>query len=320
MSTDGQTVVKQQLIKEKTVLREEIGCPQEDTCRLQEQLANAHKEIDQLKDDVKELREKYEEEQRESIEEMKTAWTFESTELRTEIEHLKGEVERLEEAAALVSKCHEKLFESLLPYLFSEEARARATIESEEKTDSQSVYSSIMREDCLPVPTTSNDATSKCLFKLYRYVKQSGVINAEVVKELLKREHHLYTVGLTIEAGETKKGCFAIPRYDFVPLLRDVIFHLSRLKRLYLTDLLSINECVLPWIDSVPPTLEELSVPFTPFTVANIVKIAERCHDLRMLSIHYGYCIDWGEFAGVWNTDARKRTVNSVCRNIIGWW
>lgn len=306
-------------IQENAALREEKNQIQEDRLRLHEQLADARREIDELREEKEELREKHEEEHHELAEEMKAAWTFESAELRSEIERLKAEVGYLTGERATLTRHVDRLMEYARPFLLAEEEKDFEAIVREEGAEREKVHLAIIREHCMPIYTKDAEAQGTALFNLYKYMRNKSISDA-VASRQLSLEIGLRDLRFNIKGMKRWWNDAAeIPLDDMVPFALAVICPLPALKSLAFAFLPSMRECVLPLLDRLPPTLRGLGVPKTPFTVDDIITIAQQCKSLRELTITYNCCSDWGGFTEIRRMERRKDDVNRVCRGIIRW-
>lgn len=303
--------------KEKEHLREQNGQLQDANKRLQEQVTETLEVNAQLIENAEKTHEKYDEQQRELSEEIKAGWAFESNEQRAEIVRLENEVERRRGVETVLKKRNDELFESLVSYFPSVEKDVRAGVESEEKTERVKAYSFFIRQECLPIPITSNESTCAGLLKLNEYVK-NGAINATVVKEVLKEEVHVRELLLQLIGMHHYAGYFPIAFGILAFFLSTVVFQLPQLKQIKLAFVPSPRKYLLPLLDSVPPTLESLHLIHSSYTVADLLVITQRCPALRELGVTLGCCADFLRIS-VEEKDTQMKTVNQKCKGIIIW-
>lgn len=282
------------------------------------QLAKALEANEQLRKEVEQLRERCAQ-KCELADEMKAGWAFESTELRAGNEELKAEVSRLTEAAAVLRERNEILFDTVMSFFPSVESEARAVIEREEGRFTLPPTLTMVRKECLPIPTNGHMAKGKALYRLYEHVK-NHTVSAAVAGELLGGEAGVTSLSFIPEGGSgVWGGAFPIPQDDLVPFLQTVVCPLPALEKVDLYFFPSMSECVLPWVGEMQPRFTQLKVRCTPFTVADLRTIVQRCQGLVKLAVSFDYCTDWEDFEDEDDEDERKEAVNDVCEGIVRW-
>lgn len=271
--------------------------------------------------DAQELRERYEEERRELTEEMKAAWTFESNELRREVEGWRAEAERLKGVEARLAEHVVTLIE-LLPY---GEGDIRASIEREEETARTALPLSVdgMGKKFIDsfLDTKNFREVGEGLFRLYEEVV-SGDVPVPAVRQMLAKRRQFTELNFNTRGQkETLRAAnaFDIPPQDIVPFLCNVVCQLPRLRYLGLRCLPSMSESVVPVAGCLPVTITEVTVDYTPYSVADLIEIVSRCRWLKRLWVDYDCCTDWGKFGSFVDKEKKKKAVDKLCSGVICW-
>lgn len=290
------------------------------------QLEEAHREIERLNNCCAELEVRHseeverllaeKEEQVNSLrEEIYSAWNFSMNEKDAEIHDLK---EKLERNRVITLQATRDALEGF-PHL---EAERRRAIEQEEAAANPATRNYTLREKYLRRRIISGDTfnVGKGLHDLW---KEIGTYNEKLTQTeiwvLLSSETHINSIFFNvIDSKHRLDTGISIPLEDFNAFIPEVVCKLPALKGLNIWCLPSLSEYVLPWVETIPRTVKVLSVPYSSFTVDDLVSLSERSPHLETIHISLNKCASWGSLESV-DPELRLEKLIDMCPCSLEW-